>query len=196
MTAVGFYELLCWPTRRLVEHGIAAGAVTKLRFQETGHTRPLDPSWAPTFGSWGGVVGVETLAQLAGKPVERVRAYAKETGLRFANRGLHRTHGELAIALWCARGSSPQESCRKFGVWPGERRILCSAAQLLVDSTADGFASISKLPMHELETRFAALKLELKPPAAVLRAARWSIDDHFAELEPAVMQPQTAKETT
>ena len=195
MTAVGFYELLCWPTRRLVEHGIAAGAVTKLRFQETGHTRPLDPSWAPTFGSWGGVGDVETLAQLAGKPVERVRAYAKETGLRFAHRNLRRTRAELAVALWCDR-TSPQEACRKFGVWPGERRILCSAAQLLVDASSDRFTSISKLPMHELERRFAALKLELKPPAAVLRAARWNRDDHLGLVGSSKMNNVASKETT
>ncbi len=168
---VGFYELLCWPTARLVEHGIAAGAVTKLRFQETGHLRPLDPHWAHTFGSWGGVVGVETLAQLAGKPVERVRAYARERGLRFAHRALQRTHAQLAVGLWCDR-RTPEEACRTFGVWPGERRILCAAAQLLVDATSGGIAAVLKWPTPQLEKRFAVLDLRMSPPAAVLHGSR------------------------
>lgn len=174
MRQVGFFELLCWPTSRLVEHGVAASAASRLRFEETGHAHPLDPSWAPTFGSWGGVAEVEELAKLSGRTVERVRAYAKERGLRYAHKKLRRTHAELAIALWCDRASPAAESCRRFGVWPAERRVLCAAAQIIVDVTPGGIAAVLKWPLHQLEARFVKLELRMQPPAEVLRLARVS----------------------
>jgi hypothetical protein len=168
---VGFFELLCWPNHRVVEHGVAASAVTKIRFEETGHRRPLDPTWAPTFGRWGGVANVDELADLSGRTAERVRGYAKESGLRFAHKNLRRTHAELAIALWCDRSAPARDSCRRFGVWPGERRVLCAAAQILVDVTPGGIASVLKWPLVQLEARFAKLELRMQPPAEVLRLA-------------------------
>jgi hypothetical protein len=171
MKSVGFFQLLCWPTSRLVELGVAASAVTQLRFEETGHSRPLDPAWAPTFGWWGGVVGVDELAELSGKSAGRVRAYAKERGLRFAHKKLRRTHAELAMGLWSDRISPAAESCRRFGVLPGERRALCAAAQIIVDVTPGGITSVLKWPLHQLEARFAKLELRMQPPAEVLRLA-------------------------
>jgi hypothetical protein len=171
MKSVGFFELLLWPTTRLVEHGVAASAVARLRFEETGHVRPLDPAWAPTFGWWGGVADVDELAALSGKSADRVRAYAKERGLRFAHKKLRRTHAELAMGLWCDRTSPAVESCRRFGVLPGERRVLCAAAQILVDVTPGGIRAVSAWPLCHLEARFAKLELRMQPPPEVLRLA-------------------------
>ena len=172
MKDVTFFEWLILPSSCLVERGIPAARVTTSRFEETGHRRPLDPSWAATFGAWGGVATPDELAERAGKSVERVRQYAKETRLRFANKNLRRTHAELAVALWCDRGSPPQESCRRHGVWPAERRILCAAAQILVDRTDGGIASILRWDLRKLEARFAQLNLEMRPPQELLRRAR------------------------
>ena len=169
---ITFWEWLLLPTAELVLRGVPLAHVTALRFEHTSHRRPLDPSWAPSFGSWGRVADAESLARQVGKSVERVKQYAKDTGLRIANRNGTRTHAELAIALWCDRPSSPQESCRKFGVLLGERRILCSAAQLLVDATEGGIENVLKWPTSKLEAQFAVLKLEMRPPMDVLRRAR------------------------
>lgn len=172
MKDVTFFEWLILPSSCLVERGIPAARVATSRFEETGHRRPLDPSWAATFGAWGGVTTPDELADLAGKPVERVRQYAKESGLRFANRNLRRTHAELAIGLWCGRSGPARESCRRFGVWPAERRILCAAAQILVDLTEGGIAPILRWDPRKLEVRFAQLNLAMRPPQEVLRRAR------------------------
>ncbi len=170
MTAVGFLELLLWPTKRLAEQGLVSGSMSRLRFEETGPLRALDPSWAPAFGLWGGVATVDDIAERTGKSVESVRRYAKDTGLRYAHKKLQRTHAELAVLLWCDRSRPPRDSCRHFGVWPGERRVLCAAGQLLVDAVG-GIECVLKWNPRELEARFTRLDLRMEPPLALMRMA-------------------------
>jgi hypothetical protein len=193
---ITFWEWLLLPTPELVLRGVPLARVTPSRLEQTGHRRPMDLSWAPTFGSWGRVSDAEALAAQAGKSVERVKQYAKERGLRFANRNMRRTHAELAIALWCDRGSLPRDSCRRFGVLPGERRILCSAAQLLADATEGGITAVLKWPMLKLKAQFSVLKLEMQPPAALLANARTARSERTIAraLRPETASP-AAKET-
>ena len=168
MTAPTFWEFLTLSTDELVARGIPPRDVVDRRFAATGHVRPIGPRWLPTFGGWGSVLSADELADRVGTERQVVIDYAKAKGLRVATRERRWTHAELAIRLWCDRGNSPEASCLRFGVYPGERRILCAAAQVLVDATDGGFARMLGWSQGHLDARFAELGVSIQPPASIL----------------------------
>lgn len=164
MTAPTFWDFLSLDTDALVGLGVPRRAVVDRRFAATGHVRPISPRWLPTFGGWGGVLDVDELAERAGVERQVVIDYAKAKGLRYATRERRCTHAELAIRLWRDHRRDPAQSCRRFGVYPGERRILCAAAQVLIDDTEGGFETILRWRLPDLDARFADLGLRITPP--------------------------------
>lgn len=169
MSAPTFWDFVARSTDEIVAMGVARSRVVELRFAATGHLRPIAWPWIKTFGCWGGVEPVDVIAERAGVEIAQVRDYAKGRGLKHATRLVQRSHAELAFALWCDRRCRPEESCRRFGVFPGERRLLCAAAQVLIDATDGGVEAILRWPLRELQARFTELGVKLTPPAAVLR---------------------------
>lgn len=164
---ITFWEFLLLPSERLAERGVPARDVARRRFEVTGHVRALDRAWAPTFGCWGGVEDLDEIARRAGRTREQAREHAKGAGLRAASRRLRRTHAELALLLWCDRAGTPQESCTKLGVLPGERRLLAAAAQVMIEA-AGGIGVVLAWTIGELEAEFARLSVSLRPPAHLL----------------------------
>lgn len=169
MTSPTFWDVISRSSDELATMGIARSQIVEQRFAMTGHVRPIGWPWIKTFGSWGATEPVDVIADRAGVEVPQVREYAKARGLRYATRNLRRTHAELAIALWCDRPRGAAESCVRFGVYAGERRILCAAAQILIDGTKGGIETILRWRAGELHARFAELAVRLHPPANVLR---------------------------
>lgn len=152
-----FWEFLMLSTDDLVTLGVPHDRVVEERFAATGHVRPISAQWIKSFGCWGGVLDVDELADKV--RVERQVAidYAKARGLRFATRRRRVTHGQLALELWCDRGRNPSESCRRFGVYPAERRLLCSVAQVLVDTEDGGFEEVLRWSLRDLDRAFSEL---------------------------------------
>lgn len=167
-----FWEHLLLPTPELVAMGVPLSNVVAERFAATGHTRAFSPEWAPTFGGWGRMATLSELAARAEKEVSEVRSYAKTRGLKYAPDDFTLTPAELAMRLWADRGRRPDLALRAFGVLPGERRILCAVAQVLVDSTDGGFHEMLEWKSEELERRFAKLNLSMQPPPELLRRVR------------------------
>jgi len=172
---LAFWSWLLFPSSKLVEIGVDARDVVRCRFEATGHVRRAPVVWAEAFFSWGSVESADEIALKTGHTAEQVRQYARDAGLRTATRTRRRTHAELAIALWCDRARTPRESCVHFGVPPGARRILCSAAQELVDTAEGGVKEVLGWQVTQLEQRFAALRLDLQPPRHVLAAVRGGV---------------------
>lgn len=167
---ITFWDYLLLPSERLIERGVHPRDVVRQRFEATGHVRALDAVWAPTFGCWGGVEDLDEIGRRASRTREQAREHAKGAGLRAASRHLRRTHAELAVLLWCDRSHSPEESCRRFGVLPGERRLLTAAAQVMIE-TAGGIEVVLSSTMGEIEAEFAQLAVPLRPPAHLVAPA-------------------------
>ncbi len=185
MSKLTFWDFLARCTDELVAMGVARSRVVEERFAATGHVRPISWPWIKTFGSWGGVEPVDVIADRAGVEIPQVRDYAKGRGLKHATRNVHRSQAELAIALWCDRARGNEESCRRLGVFPGERRLLCAAAQVLIDNIDGEIETILRWPLRELDARFAELDLRLTPPPSLLRGQMLSdadLAEHRADL--------------
>lgn len=180
MSTPTFWDFLARSTDELVAMGVVRSRVAMERFAATGHVRPISWPWIKTFGCWGGVETVDEIADRAGVEIRQVRDYAKGRDLKHATRNVHRSHAELAVALWCDRGRTPEESCHRFGVFAGERRLLCAGAQVLIETTDGGIASILRWPLRELDARFEELQLRLVPPPRILRGHALSITDAAA----------------
>ncbi|MBZ0121179.1 MAG: hypothetical protein K8H88_29560 [Sandaracinaceae bacterium] len=180
MSKPTFWDFLARSTDELVAMGVVRARVVDERFAATGHVRPISWPWIKTFGSWGGVEPVDVIADRAGVEIPQVRDYTKGRGLKHATRHVHRSHAELAVALWCDRTRSPEESCRRLGVFPGERRLLCAAAQVLIDNIDGGIEVILRWPLRELDARFADLNVRLTPPPMVLHGQALSDADAVA----------------
>lgn len=172
-TKFGFWEYLLFPSSLLVECGVSSDAVADLRFAETGHVRPAPATWAEAYFYWGGVSTAAQIAEMTEHETAQARQYAKDAGLRYATRDRQRTHAELAVLLWCDRRRSPVASCRRFGVPPGARRVLCSAMQVITET--NGVKEVLEWKLSKLELEFSALSLELTPPRGVVAAARAAV---------------------
>lgn len=170
MSAPTFWDFLARSSDELIAMGAPRRDVVDRRFAATGHVRPICPRWFSSYGGWGGVLDVDELAERVGVERQVVIDYAKAKGLRYATRACRRTHGELAILLWVDRARSPEESCKFFGVYPVERRVLCAAAQVLIDEADDGIDTVLRWTLAELDRRFAKLKVMLRPPAQFFRS--------------------------
>jgi hypothetical protein len=170
--AIGFWAWLLYPSTTLVALGIHPRDVVPLRFEATGHQRPVPVEWAEACFSWGGVETSGEIALKTGHTKAQVQQHAHDAGLRFATQKRRRTHAELALMLWCDRGRSPRESCKRFGVPAGARRVLCAAMQELVDKTNGDVKEVLEWPVTRLEFEFAALRLDLQPPPSILAAVR------------------------
>jgi hypothetical protein len=157
-----FWDMLTRSTDELVAKGTAIEDVVDLRFAATGHVRPLSPRWLKSFGCWGSVLDLDEITAKVGVAREVVKDYAKGRGLRYATKNLRRTHAELALELWGDRARSPQESCQRFGCYPGERRLLLIAAQALVDRWSTD--CVMKWTIPELNSKFEALKVNFAAP--------------------------------
>ena len=171
MNTLTFWDYLALSTDELVARGVPKRAVVDRRFAATGHTRPIGARWLRSFGGWGGVLDLDELADRVGVERQVVKDYAKAKGLRWATRERRRTHAQLAIQLWCDRHRPPDESSLRFGIYPGERRILCAAAQVLIDTTEGGIANLLRWPLRDLEARFAELRVDVSPPSTLLGVA-------------------------
>jgi len=170
--AIGFWQLLLLSSRQLVELGVPVRDVPRRRFEMTGHVRALHPIWAPAFDCWGAVDDLDTIAMRTGKTASQVREHAKNAALRYATSKTRRSHAQLAILLWTDRARSPAESCKRFGVLAGQRRLLCAAAQELIDRQRGGIETVLGWDAPQLEKNFARLGVDLRPPPRLLDARR------------------------
>lgn len=164
-----FWEFLMLSTDDLVSLGVPRDRVVARRFEATGHVRPISAQWIKSFGCWGGVLSVDELADKVGVERQVAIDYAKAKGLRFATRHRRVTHAQLAIELWCDRGREPSESCRRFGVFPAERRLLCSVAQVMVDAEEDGFEAVLRWSLSDLDRALTELCVDFNGHTHVRR---------------------------
>ncbi|MFO0680505.1 MAG: hypothetical protein U0234_00575 [Sandaracinus sp.] len=171
MSAPTFWDYLTRPTDELVAMGIAKRAVVERRFAATGHVRPIESRWLVACFMWGRLHGLDEIGEAVGTDRVVVKDYAKAKGLHVATRACRRSPGELALLLWADRGRPPQESCARLGVLPVARRVLCAAAQELVDRTEGGIDAIAGWNLSHLDARFAELDVVLRPPVEVMRAS-------------------------
>ncbi len=71
-------------------------------------------------------------------------------------------------------------------MFAGERRLLCAAAQVLIDNIDGGIETVLRWPLRELDARFAKLNVRLTPPPRLLRGQMLSDADvaqHRADLQ-------------
>jgi hypothetical protein len=172
-----FWEFLTLDADDLVALGVPKRHVSDRRFAATGHVRPIGARWIKSFGAWGGVLGLDEIADKVGVECQVVIDYAKAKGLRYATRERHITHGQLALELWCDRGRDPAQSCKRFSVYPAERRLLASMAQVLVDTEPGGFDAVLRWSLRDLDAAFADLRVDfdgherVRRPRKMLEAA-------------------------
>lgn len=157
-----FWEYLMLDGDDLVALGVPRRGISDRRFAATGHVRPISGRWIRSFGCWGGVLGVDEIADKLKVERQTVIDYAKAKGLRHATRERRVTLGRLALELWCDRGRDPTESLRRYGVYAAERRLLCSAAQVLIDCEPGGFEAVLGWSLRELDRTFAELDIDLE----------------------------------
>lgn len=177
MTGPTFWEFLTLDADALVALGVTRRTVADRRFAATGHVRPIGSRWIKSFGGWGGVLDLDALADKVGVERQVVIDYAKAKGLRYATRERRITHGQLALELWCDRGRDPAESCKRFGVFRAERRLLASMAQVLVDGEPGGFDAVLRWSLRDLDSAFEELRVDfeghehVRRPRKMLEAA-------------------------
>lgn len=174
MTEPTFWEFLTLDADDLVALGVRKRQVSDRRFAATGHVRPIGSRWIKSFGGWGGVLRLDEIADNLSVERQVVIDYAKAKGLRYATRDRHVTHGRLALELWCDRNRDPAESCRRFGVYPAERRLLCSAAQVLIDGEPNGFDCVLSWSLRDLDDAFGELRIDFDGHEHVRRPRRTS----------------------
>lgn len=160
MTEPTFWEFLTLDADDLVALGVPKRQVSDRRFAATGHVRPISSRWIKSFGGWGGVLGLDEIADNLRVERQVVVDYAKAKGLRYATRERRVTHGQLALELWCDRSRNAAESCSRFGVYAAERRLLCSAAQVLIDVESAGFDAVLRWSLHDLDHAFGELRID------------------------------------
>lgn len=168
MSPPTFWDFLSRPNDELVAMGVSRRDIVARRFTATGHVRPIESKWIASVGMWGRTHSLDEIAERVGVERAAVKDYAKASGLRVATRSCRRTHAELAILLWADRAHSPEESSETFGVYPAERRVLCAAAQVLIDGVEGGIETVMRWKLPELDARFEALNINLRPPPHLL----------------------------
>lgn len=178
MSAPTFWDLLSRPSDELIAMGVPRRDVVARRFTATGHVRPIESKWIASMFMWGRTHALDEIAERVGVDQMVVKDYAKASGLRVATRSCRRTHAELAMLLWADRARSPAESSEAFGVYPAERRVLCAAAQVLIDRVEGGIETVMGWKLPVLDARFEALEINLRPPPHLLPPVARTQTDH------------------
>ena len=162
---IDIWDLLLLDNAELVELGVPAEEVGRLRLTRTGHRRPLSPEWARSIGCWGGVASVEDIAEQTGKTKAQVRTWAQRWGVRARTSERQRTHAQLAAALDFERAQdSPEESRSRWGVLPIERVILLASFEEVLGQAGVTPADALDWSPAELEERWREAEVGIEAP--------------------------------
>lgn len=163
---IDIWDLLLLDNAELVEGGVPANEVSRLRLTRTGHGRPLSAEWARSIGCWGGVASVMDIAEVTGKTKTQVWSWAQKWGVRPRTNERQRTHAQLAAALYFDRARfSAEDSRLRWGVLAVERVILLASFEEVLVHAGVAPADALHWSLPELEKRWRQAGVAIEPPS-------------------------------
>lgn len=147
----------------LIDRGVPADVVTSERERLTGHVRRVQPRWAKSIGTWGGVADIQTIAAHVGVDASAARAYAKARGLRWQTKKRSFTSAQLGILALATPGSS-REAAERLGVLPVEAAMYRSAITEVLVQHEMTLSELLAWSPSDLERAWRNLELRVSAP--------------------------------
>jgi hypothetical protein len=160
---IGALHLAVMTNAELAEHGMPSEIITYERERMTGHLRRIQERWAKTIGMWGGVAGIQEIADRA--EVERNPAveYAKLRGLKWRTKRRVFTPAQLGVLAMATPGSA-RDAAKVLGILPIEATMYRAATTEVMTHYVTPLSVLLTWRVADLEAAWRRLDLRVEAP--------------------------------